>query len=600
MTSLAPYKANQRVPGIFDGISATRFTYSGFCSSTANIFGMSSGPVIESHDFEIHPPCTVSVEWLQIGVRTEDEDTNWEWAPNEFFLYGSNDGSSWGSALATITDLPWSASSKMQSVYISDTNTYSKFKLQVNRIKKDGVGHLCIEEISFVTRTSNDDFLKLPPKDIGRGDTWIKDASVQYNNLDSYYMNYEGALYPGEYRAFSNEAWYNENHSPAGAFDNVEGVGGDNSAPGSVWATLVPHAGKTTSTADSIVEDLGWGPDPSQVFGRTLGFPAGGTEAYSVFLFDFKRIAGDNDDNFSLGDVAFLTKKAVVKLPPPDIGHGNTWTEDSTVTFNGQNTYKTTYTRATCPGPYRIIASIPLNQNWSPPGIFDGFAGVEGAHSGFHTLTIFAPTDDPAEFIIQLPCAVSLESIQIDARKISNQWDDAPNKFDFHGSNDGVSWTSLFSTTGLSWSAEKQSQSLAITDTQTYSQFKLTVYETFRSTNTPDNPGHLVIGEISFVTRTSSNGGIRLPPKDIGKGDTWTMDTTSSSFVSSYNHSRTYYKTYEGQTCPGVYRLYTSAPQHNIYHPLSGVFDHVVGNFNDGGKNLWCLHPYLGYGSAND
>uniref|UniRef100_A0A0G4I4C9 Uncharacterized protein n=1 Tax=Chromera velia CCMP2878 TaxID=1169474 RepID=A0A0G4I4C9_9ALVE len=69
-----------------------------------------------------------------------------------------------------------------------------------------------------------------------------------------------------------------------------------------------------------------------------------------------------------------------LQLPPADVGQGDTWTEDSTTTYAGLNTFRTTYATGECPGQYRVRTNSQWASPRNPPGAFDHVLNGTGAN----------------------------------------------------------------------------------------------------------------------------------------------------------------------------------------------------------------------------
>uniref|UniRef100_A0A0G4I3K5 EGF-like domain-containing protein n=1 Tax=Chromera velia CCMP2878 TaxID=1169474 RepID=A0A0G4I3K5_9ALVE len=515
------------------------------------------------------------------------------------------------------------------------TNTAGSFLCDCNPAFK-GDGLSCDAE-----------FVRIPPIDIGAASTWVQDAS---NPVQSIWHKKE--ICPGAYVAKTAQQGAGS-QGPAGAFDGEVATSGSSST----WVSPT-IAEEITSTVDSNIEltlslpckvwlyssylvqtptdfsGVGRMPSKMEVLASSdevswisLGthetdrfwFPSLSrefpldtsslTEGISYLKFVGKRISRAPDDFMNIGEIelsALNWTEKDTRIPPADIGRGDTWTKDLSLTYNGLPTLYKDYFGPPCDGRYRVRTNVGWwarsgstsynHGEWPPSGLFDGTLGAHGEKSGWHGhLSPYpdsgtaSPTDLDIYHILEVPCPIRLGAYAMEARDqcCTHQ---TVSKAAVHGSNDMSGWTELGSYSGeMSWG---QAERRTFYANSTLGPFKYFKFDLLKRAATSDDD--ISLGEIAlFATDkdecslaihdcdanaacTNTGGSFScacnfesgytgngtfcrilsepLPPYDIGYWDSgWTSDA-----VVTYGGFPSFYKDTNSSLCPGRFRVMTN------------------------------------------
>eukprot|EP00820_Chromera_velia_P006466 Cvel_19036.t2-p1 / transcript=Cvel_19036.t2 / gene=Cvel_19036 / organism=Chromera_velia_CCMP2878 / gene_product=hypothetical protein / transcript_product=hypothetical protein / location=Cvel_scaffold1613:2276-7167(+) / protein_length=995 / sequence_SO=supercontig / SO=protein_coding / is_pseudo=false len=354
----------------------------------------------------------------------------------------------------------------------------------------------------------------VPSADIGAGGTWTEDSSETYSGLSTFTKDYSGAMCPGTFRAKTNKAWNPSGTNlgyPSGAFDRKpqsfgesfyasgspapSNTGTDSGTNGNVELILdlpcrMPlvsfgiqpretgtHLTQTPSqlvVSGSVDGGTSWtevasytGEVSNWEFGVTRGFHVNTSDAnaakpYSSFKFDIQKVSSATDGSVVVGDIELYTDKTLTQLPPPDIGRGDTWTRDASVTYNGIYTLYKDSSNSACPGRYRVRTNTNWSYNsgsaagsfdtyeWPPSGAFDRVEGA--AKSGYKTAASVSGTaaasDADVEVILELPCRLTLHSYGVQGRLGAVVSSETPSQAELLGSSGLSTWTVLGSFSG--------------------------------------------------------------------------------------------------------------------------------------------------------
>ena len=295
------------------------------------------------------------------------------------------------------------------------------------------------------------------------------------------------------------------------------------------------------------------------------------------------------------------TNLEILEYPPQSIGAGNTWTKDSTDTFNGLS--KTTYYRykytmsnaaygngqyiAWANSIYQYSASTSYGSDeWPPSGAFDKRPAYTNQYGGWQlnlvdaTLTSTSDMTDPPELYIQLPNTVVLKYYSIQARTdgISPQ---LPLKFEVYGSTDGSTWTRIDTRNNeTNWgSGEERKYIIDRGVNIAYNYFKMRFYRNNSTTATVVSIGEWRL----FGCPQDAERSYEFPPPvAIGAASNWVMDTTDQ--VTSID-SQTYYryKNYVPSSHPygsGEYDAWANTIQNTSTWPVSGLFDPSIASYS--------------------
>uniref|UniRef100_A0A0G4HT65 Uncharacterized protein n=1 Tax=Chromera velia CCMP2878 TaxID=1169474 RepID=A0A0G4HT65_9ALVE len=280
---------------------------------------------------------------------------------------------------------------------------------------------------------------------------------------------------------------------------------------------------------------------------------------------------------------------ALTLVPPSDIGGGGTWTEDSSTTYGGQNTYYKDYSGSECPGRYRAMTNTASytgnSESWPISGAFDRVAAVAGGGHGFHTGSNNVPgtsdsSDGSVEMILSSPCAMRMVSFAVDARSdlsSSPSWNiQNPSKMTVYGSADADRWTQIGSYEGVIHWVDSLSHSFSTSSSLFFSYFKFVAQRVAQSSN-----HYMSLGDIELH---ADKWGSLVPPADIGTATSWTKDPSVT-----YGGRYSVYKDYSGSVCPGRYRVMCNTAvwddagwygYASDEWPVAGAFDRVLGESN--------------------
>uniref|UniRef100_A0A0G4IC14 EGF-like domain-containing protein n=1 Tax=Chromera velia CCMP2878 TaxID=1169474 RepID=A0A0G4IC14_9ALVE len=294
-----------------------------------------------------------------------------------------------------------------------------------------------------------------------------------------------------------------------------------------------------------------------------------------------------------------------ISIPPADIGRGDdthfTWTKDTNNLFNGIVTIYKDYQGEVCPGQYRTYApnswmnnagvttAMPGHEHL-PSSLFDAsLHGNPWASAGFFNGQDSYPAEADEQIILGLPCYVRMEGYQWFARiHTPNQ---NPLDLTVSGANSSYGpWTELGRYDNVTDWKVLDVKTWAVDADPSVGPFNL-LRITVRRIQNPT--AHYASGLANFLvgswteldecaagvhncdpqaicantngsfTCTCTSGldgdgvacGFRVPPADIGRGDSanfmWTKDTSNL-----YNGLVTIFKDYGGELCPGEYRVF--------------------------------------------
>uniref|UniRef100_A0A0G4F815 EGF-like domain-containing protein n=1 Tax=Chromera velia CCMP2878 TaxID=1169474 RepID=A0A0G4F815_9ALVE len=296
------------------------------------------------------------------------------------------------------------------------------------------------------------------------------------------------------------------------------------------------------------------------------------------------------------------------RIPETHIGRGDSdgfsWTKDDDNLFNGFVTIYKDYSGSVCPGRYRVysfedwgsnpgITTTVDTGNENPPSsLFDGSELGKPWNTAASDVASFnASADSNINVMLGTPCYLTPAGYAWQAHELCCQ-NRNPSKMTVWGGNSTSGpWTAIGSFEGeTGWSAGETKTWKSDDRSQRFNFFKFNVKRIQDS-----QPGKAAGDQAFFwaadwaeldecaagvhncdsqATCTNTEGsftcactgglegdgaacGVRIPPSDIGRGDsesfTWTKDTSTL-----FNGFVTIYKDYSGSVCPGRYRVYTS------------------------------------------
>ena len=143
---------------------------------------------------------------------------------------------------------------------------------------------------------------------------------------------------------------------------------------------------------------------------------------------------------------------------------------------------------------------------WHSPNSGNNYNSSTGAYSGASKTTVSGIGDIYGEYVqIQLPQSIVLTSFTITPRRDSEYNSRSPNDFVIVGSNDGTTWTQVYSTGGMiTWDSELP-RNFAVSGTpSSYSYYRLITKVVGNSTGS-SNRISVIITEWSLYTSTVSN-----------------------------------------------------------------------------------------------
>eukprot|EP00820_Chromera_velia_P023589 Cvel_32130.t1-p1 / transcript=Cvel_32130.t1 / gene=Cvel_32130 / organism=Chromera_velia_CCMP2878 / gene_product=hypothetical protein / transcript_product=hypothetical protein / location=Cvel_scaffold4923:366-7037(+) / protein_length=1487 / sequence_SO=supercontig / SO=protein_coding / is_pseudo=false len=357
--------------GAFDRAPSANNQKTGFLIGSAPNSGISS-PGDADIEIVLQTPCLMDL--YGFGMQSDSSGGSTLNTPSKVTVYGGTDGSTWTEIGMYSGEVGWAAGETRKFMAPTNGTMFSFFKFALQKIGTSGDGHITVGEIELYTENwqthpcaalschgnatcqvhgpnatcecnvgfEGDGFSTcfpltlLPPSDIGKGDTWTKDASVTYGGLNTLYKDYAGP-------ACANE-W-----PPSGAFDRV--VGETNQRSG-FFPTAIQAGTAAASDADVqlILETPCWmslhqyamqagasgnthTPSKLSVEGSMdcngAWMPLGGYEfemnwveeqtrrfytnssagAFNCFRFTAKRVAQAADFNMMIGDISLFGRE---------------------------------------------------------------------------------------------------------------------------------------------------------------------------------------------------------------------------------------------------------------------------------------------------
>uniref|UniRef100_A0A0G4HK22 EGF-like domain-containing protein n=1 Tax=Chromera velia CCMP2878 TaxID=1169474 RepID=A0A0G4HK22_9ALVE len=478
--------------GLFDRKVGYDTVDNGFSSDVGNVANTGTDVAADGNvEVVIQVPCSARLHSYGIQARGNDGFFSTEAVPSKAIVYGSTDESTWTPIGSFSGEILWSpALTKWFTSNSTTTEYYNHFKFSFLKVSSAtdfwiafgdielytdnwidlctlsahncDANATCANAGSSFTCACNSGFTGdgvsscsaltlIPPSDIGRGDTWTKDATVTHNSVYTLYKDYSGSVCRGRYRAKANIAWVGDAGSgggfgvsewaPSGAFDGVGGATQQTSGfsphvpqPGTdaasdadielilqtpcllemheyaIQARVDASASQTSQTPSkmsvrgsldcsgtwtelgSFEGEINWSTAETRSFSvnSTLG-------AFNCFSFTAKRVSQAADKTMSIGDIKLYGVEMNI-IPPSDIGTGGGWTKDPSVTFNGVKTVYKDYTGAVCPGRYRAMSNLAwANDNgwysfganeWPPSGAFDRQIANDNLVTGYHTAAV--------------------------------------------------------------------------------------------------------------------------------------------------------------------------------------------------------------------
>uniref|UniRef100_A0A0K6S917 Sushi domain-containing protein n=1 Tax=Chromera velia CCMP2878 TaxID=1169474 RepID=A0A0K6S917_9ALVE len=478
--------------------------------------------------FVLQIPCYAYI--ASFGMTARDDSTGLESTVSKMTVRGSTGFSGMTAIGSYSSETGWAQGETRTFSADSTLGPYTYFDFNLYRADSTTDVKVVIGDIPFYAARWFATLL--PPSDIGNGGTWTKDSSVLYNGVPSVYKDYSGAVCPWRYTVRANYDWYDNNHATnfgtdewpsSGAFDRLDATppyATHGRGYQTATASTVTNSGTGTSTdADAhlilhlpcritmtefsvtsrdTANQLERTPSKMTVSGSpdmTSWVPIGSfsgenswtqkeTRAFVVdnskgpfqFLkFDLQKISQSADGHFSIGDIAIGAGSwtSATRIPPGDLGTGNSWTKDSSVTFNGVYTMFKDYTGSTCPGRYRARSNTAWHNDggvsaWDanefpPSGLFDNtLYDTLGTYSAYLSAVadpnsgLSSGTDATLEIVLDVPCGIFVASYDLQAW---NWESDDPvtrmvSKMTVYGSdNGGITWTEIGSFSGeTSWS----------------------------------------------------------------------------------------------------------------------------------------------------
>uniref|UniRef100_A0A0G4I192 Uncharacterized protein n=1 Tax=Chromera velia CCMP2878 TaxID=1169474 RepID=A0A0G4I192_9ALVE len=291
------------------------------------------------------------------------------------------------------------------------------------------------------------------------------------------------------------------------------------------------------------------------------------------------------------------------------------------------------YSGGECPGKFVALTGEAATNDagwysygtdeWPIAGAFDGVDGQTNGVSGYQTARTVAGTgagsDDAVHIILQAPCSFYLHSFGLTARADGDP-SETPSKMTVHGGTDSWSFEEIGDFSSVtSWTAGETKNFTTNSTMGPYKIFRFTVERVAsvadavatvgdiqlfaQSIHDPCGIGSHSCSANAECTNTASsyyclcntgfigNGATctaldLIPPSDVGKGDSWTKDSTVEYNSKNY----TMYADYGGAVCPGRFRVKTDwdwSPADNSAAnfegdewPPSGAFDRVAADTN--------------------
>ena len=168
------------------------------------------------------------------------------------------------------------------------------------------------------------------------------------------------------------------------------------------------------------------------------------------------------------------------KLYRRDIGKHNLYNLVPTLSSNSQDGYE-------------VSSSSNYNDSHIPYYVFDNNASTKWGTK--------APENNNPEWLqIKLPTAGICNIVTISARpEGDNIYKETPTEFDIQGSNDGESWDTLTSQTGVTWTSNGQTQSFSFENETAYLYYRILMKNNTYIASGTNKP--YSFGEIAFINR---------------------------------------------------------------------------------------------------
>uniref|UniRef100_A0A0G4I101 EGF-like domain-containing protein n=1 Tax=Chromera velia CCMP2878 TaxID=1169474 RepID=A0A0G4I101_9ALVE len=301
------------------------------------------------------------------------------------------------------------------------------------------------------------------------------------------------------------------------------------------------------------------------------------------------------------------------EIPPADIGRGDnsdfTWTKDTRHLYNRDVTIYKDYAGSVCAGQYRVytdsgwqlnpglVTTTDADENL-PSSLFDGSWEGSGWRAAEKAMSRLNTTDSNVTVMVSLPCYITLAGYAWMANSGCCQ-ETTPSAMTVSASNSTEGpWTFLHDFRGITtWGMGDLKTWAVDTRVGPFRIVRFTIH-TVQATEPLHPSGDQAIliaaqwtgldecaagthncdvhadctdtqGSFTCTCTAGWEGdgvvcGIRIPPSDIGRGDsntfTWNKDTSNL-----YNGVVTIHKDYHGAVCPGEFRIY--APNSWLLNP---------------------------------
>uniref|UniRef100_A0A0G4HCI3 Uncharacterized protein n=1 Tax=Chromera velia CCMP2878 TaxID=1169474 RepID=A0A0G4HCI3_9ALVE len=488
--------------GVFDGLGADDDLLQGYSTGTTSCGSATDCDV----RIVLQVPCPIYLYSYGVRSRESGGDPSIQ-APTAAIVQGAADESSGWTTLGSYTGQTWTGNNEYKTFKADESlGPFTWFLIILNRVGGSS-NPMQISDVYYFGRIALESF-PLPPRDIGVGSSWAKDASTTYNGRHTFTKTHSSGICAGTYRVSTNVDWTNNSGSagaiasnenlPAGAFDQIAY---DTSDGTTGWVTIGGSCDSVSSGSDCdfhvilqlpcSVKLVSWGVRAAQGSSTYIDMAPGkaeisgstdGSTWTSIGTFDSITSWIEGESRFFNGDTSlgpfsyfkFTAKRRSAStgivgvadvllygqldgtpgenVPPSSIGQcpsygGAPWIQDGT--WSNKPAWTASTTDGSCPGNYTAVT----NSNFYINPVAAVFDGTTASLWFSNTVCGAALTgsDCNIQAGIHLPCSVFLSSFQYTPRG-GCCWDRTPSKMLVEGSNDGSTWTEITSYVGMTQS----------------------------------------------------------------------------------------------------------------------------------------------------
>lgn len=166
---------------------------------------------------------------------------------------------------------------------------------------------------------------------------------------------------------------------------------------------------------------------------------------------------------------------------------------------------------------------------WPASGAFDKAGAFTFSRAGWHSAQPLPSSTDsefPPWLVLKTPRAITVQQYSLTVQAQNLGQNQMPTKWEFQGSHDGSTWTTLDARSGIAWSGPSQTQTFVLPSNSTaFNHHRIVVYRVQVATT------NLSIGELQLYALEGPAGKLlEFPPAAAGlpAGRSWTKDTNDT------------------------------------------------------------------------